>query len=158
MHFAFDLSKYTSPLAPLGKIRSAGITDLRYGNLLDEDWQPHDRFRISGDLRRAVPLPEKVKCYAMAASASERPGSVSSIVLGDGLVPVGSALGLHSDPQRTLKFAKSRQWVGYGMRHWDLLSHPEVYEVIKKWIASPSRRAPKSPVSAKASRKKRQRQ
>ena len=55
MHFAFQLSKYTSPLARLGKIRSAGITDLRYGNLLDEDWQPHDRFRISGDqIGRAV--------------------------------------------------------------------------------------------------------
>jgi pimeloyl-ACP methyl ester carboxylesterase len=158
MHFAFQLSKYTSPLARLGKIRSAGITDLRYGNVLDEDWQPHDRFRISGDLRRAVPLPEKVQCYTMAASASESPGSLSSIVLGDGLVPVGSALGLHSDPQRTLKFAKSRQWVGYGMRHWDLLSHPSVYEVIKKWVASPLRKAPARQVSAGPSKKKRQRQ
>lgn len=31
-------SAYTAPFARLGKIRSAGITDLRYGNLLDEDW------------------------------------------------------------------------------------------------------------------------
>ena len=37
-------SPYTSPLARLGKIRSAGITDLRYGNLVDEDWQGRDRF------------------------------------------------------------------------------------------------------------------
>ena len=44
----------------LGKIRSAGITDLRFGNLVDEDWNRRDRFERSGDLRMAVPLPEGV--------------------------------------------------------------------------------------------------
>jgi pimeloyl-ACP methyl ester carboxylesterase len=29
---------YAAPFARLGKVRSAGITDLRHGNLLDEDW------------------------------------------------------------------------------------------------------------------------
>ena len=33
---AFGLSPYTAALARLGRIRSAGITDLRYGNLLDD--------------------------------------------------------------------------------------------------------------------------
>lgn len=143
LEFVLQLNRYSSPLAGLGKVRSAGVTDLRYGNLLDEDWHSRDRFRVAGDLRRPVPLPRKVKCYAIAASTSERPGSISSIVLGDGLVPVGSALGLHGDPKRTLHLAKSRQWVGYGMRHLDLLSHPAVYEVIKKWVASPPRECPK---------------
>jgi len=156
VNFVFQLSKYTNPLARLGKIRSAGVTDLRYGNLLDEDWQSCDRFRISGDLRRPVPLPEKIKCYAMAVSTSEHPGSVSSVFLGDGLVPVASALGRHSDPKRTLLFTKSRQWVGYGMRHFDLLSHLSVYEVIKKWVASPSRKSSKRQVGKKPSIQQRQ--
>lgn len=32
-------SPYTAPFARLGRIRSAGITDLRHGYLLDEDWE-----------------------------------------------------------------------------------------------------------------------
>ena len=35
---------YAAPFARLGKLRSAGITDLRHGNLLDEDWVGRDRF------------------------------------------------------------------------------------------------------------------
>ncbi|MEZ0310524.1 MAG: esterase/lipase family protein, partial [Myxococcota bacterium] len=31
------VSRYSAPLARLGQIRSAGVTDLRYGNVLDED-------------------------------------------------------------------------------------------------------------------------
>src|SRR5205807_1203729 len=37
-------SAYSAPLARLGKIRSAGITDLRHGLLVDEDWRGRDRF------------------------------------------------------------------------------------------------------------------
>ena len=33
------------------EIRSAGITDLRYGALLDEDWKDHDRFARHADRR-----------------------------------------------------------------------------------------------------------
>src|SRR4029079_9891005 len=47
---------YAAPFARLGKIRSAGITDLRYGNLLDEDWAGRDRFEPARDARRPVPL------------------------------------------------------------------------------------------------------
>lgn len=149
LNFALELSNYTVPLACLIKVRSAGITDLRYGSLLDEDWQSGDRFAHAGDRRRPVPLPKQVKCFAMAVSTSERRGSLSSVLLGDGLVPVGSALGLHSDPKLTLAFAKSRQWVGYGMKHFDLLSNPEVYKQIKKWIVSPSRRVSQRTVAKK---------
>ena len=53
-------SRYSAPLARLGKIRSAGITDLRFGNLLDEDWDRRDRFEHGGDLREPVPLPDGV--------------------------------------------------------------------------------------------------
>jgi hypothetical protein len=45
------VSAYTASLARLGKICSAGITDLRYGNLVDEDWAGRDRFAGGGDRR-----------------------------------------------------------------------------------------------------------
>ena len=66
------ISPYSAPLARLGKIRSAGITDLRYGNLTHEDWQGRDRF-ARGDRRRFVPLPEGVRCYAIAATTAKHP-------------------------------------------------------------------------------------
>jgi pimeloyl-ACP methyl ester carboxylesterase len=131
---AFGLSPYTAALARLGRIRSAGVTDLRYGNLLDDDWTGRDRFRPTPDLRRPLPLPDKVECYAIAAVAAKK-ARVLSGWLGDGLVPVDSALGRHKDPQRTLAFPKSRQWVGYGMSHFDLLNEPAVYERLKQWLA-----------------------
>lgn len=127
------LSPYSAAFARLGRIRSAGITDLRYGNLLDGDWTGRDRFRPSPDLRCPVPLPENVQCYAIAAATRTKAGGLTSL-LGDGLVPVDSALGRHKDPERTLAFPKSRQWVGYGMSHFDLLHDPAVFEQIKQWL------------------------
>ena len=136
MNIMLGLSPYSEPLARLGKFRSAGITDLRYGNLLDEDWEGIDRFEHSGDLRHAVPLPKGVRCYTIATTTGKKVGDLGDEFLGDGLVPLNSALGRNNDPRRTLSFAKSRQWVGYGMNHWDLLSHPAVYEQIRNWLAS----------------------
>ena len=112
---------YAAPFARLGKIRSAGITDLRYGNVLDEHWKGRDRFARARDTRQSVPLPDGVQSYAMAATTGKKPGDIRDRLLGDGLVPVSSALGLHEDPHRSLRFPKSRQWIGYGMNHMDLL-------------------------------------
>ena len=72
--------------------------DLRYGNLLDEDWEGRDRFARGPDTRRPVPLPKGVACYAIAATTAASPGAVKDLLLGDGLVPVASALGRHKDP------------------------------------------------------------
>ena len=131
---ALGLSPCTAALARLGRIRSAGITDLRYGNLVDDDWTGRDRFRPTPDPRRPLPLPENVQCYAIAAATGKKPRALTAL-LGDGLVPVDSALGRHKDPQRTLAFPKSRQWVGYGLSHFDLLNEPAVYERLKQWLA-----------------------
>jgi hypothetical protein len=134
------ISPYTAPFARLGKIRSAGVTDLRHGNLLDEDWEGRDRFEHSRDLRRPVPLPEGVRCYAIAATTGKRAGDLGDRLLGDGLVPVASALGRHADPRRALSFPEARQWIGYGMSHLDLLSRPEVYAQLGRWLATRSAR------------------
>lgn len=129
------ITPYTAPLARLGMIRSAGVTDLRHGNLLDEDWQGRDRFEHNEDLRQPVPLPQGVRCYAMAATTGKRRGDLNDRLLGDGLVPMSSALGLNRDPGRNLLFPESQRWCGYGMTHWDLLSRPEVYEQIRSWLS-----------------------
>lgn len=128
---------YAAPFARLGKLRSAGITDLRHGNLLDEDWVGRDRFqRGAGDHRQHLPLPRGLRCHAIAASIGQRRGDLKDRLLGDGLVPLDSALGRHADPARTLAFAKSRQWIAHGCNHMELLSRAEVYEQLRRRLAA----------------------
>jgi pimeloyl-ACP methyl ester carboxylesterase len=130
------VSRYSAPLARLGKIRSAGITDLRFGNLVDEDWNKRDRFARGGDRRAAMPLPQGAVCFAIAGTTAKKAGDLSGRLLGDGIVPLASALGRHANPQLALGFDESRQWVAYGTNHLDLLSRAEVYAQIKRWLAA----------------------
>lgn len=132
-------SRITAPLARLGKIRSAGITDLRYGNLLDEDWQGYDRFE-GGDHRQFVPLPAGVQCFAIAATAGHRSGDLGDRLLGDGLVPVDSALGRHREPARNLAIPPACQWIGYGINHLEMLTQPTVLEQVRRWLVPPTTR------------------
>lgn len=126
------LSRYSAPLARLGKIRSAGVTDLRFGNALDEDWQGRDRFERSADLRTPLPLPAGVGCYAIAGTTAIEPGNK---LPGDGLVPVDSALGRSKRPELTLGFPAAHEFIAFRTAHLDLLDRPEVYATIKAWLA-----------------------
>ena len=131
---ALEISPYSAPFARLGRIRSAGVTDMRHGNVLEEDWKGRDRFASAEDLRAPLPLPLGVQCYAIAASKRQATGHPSLDLFGDGLVPVNSALGRHSKPGMRLEFSDHHEWIGYGMNHWDLLSHPSVYDQIRGWF------------------------
>ena len=137
VNLVLDASPYTAAFARLGKIRSAGITDLRHGGILDEDWAHRDRFRHakhSDDARTAVPLPEGVACYAVAASIARRTGKLSERLLGDGLVPLESALGRHAAPGGGPLFAPSRQAIAYNLNHLDLLASRRVYRRLQRFL------------------------
>jgi pimeloyl-ACP methyl ester carboxylesterase len=135
VNLILESSPYTIAFARLGKIRSAGITDLRFGSLLDEDWQGKNRFARSRPTR-FLALPSGVKCFAVAASIAQKTAAPVKRLLGDGLVPLDSALGRHVDPGRNLAFPKNRQWVGYGMNHMDLLDRKAVYMQLKRWLCA----------------------
>ena len=75
-----------------------------------------------------------VACYAAAAMLGTQRGVLAERLVGDGLVPVDSALGLHADPARSLGIPKSRQWVGPEMGHLELLSRREVYGRLESWL------------------------
>lgn len=126
---------YAAPFARLGRLRSAGITDLRHGLLLDEDWVGRDRFARGAASSHPVPLPAGVRCGAVAASLGQQDGDLKARLLGDGLVPLDSALGRHPDPARTLAFAADRQWVCHGTGHLGLLSSAEVAARLRLWLA-----------------------
>jgi pimeloyl-ACP methyl ester carboxylesterase len=129
---AIGLSPYTAPLTRLGKVRSEGITDLRYGNLLDEDWQGRDRFQVAPSARIPVPLPENVQCYAVAGTLRGKRGCAA--LVGDGLVPLDSALGRHPESELSLAFPRSHLWIARGIGHIDLLGRPEVCDRIRRWL------------------------
>jgi pimeloyl-ACP methyl ester carboxylesterase len=141
LDFVLNKSPYTAAFTHIGRIRSAGITDLRYGNLLDGDWENRDRFEHAADTRQAVPLPKGVQCFAIAATTGGQVGDLRDRFLGDGLVPISSALGQHEEPHRALSIPKRRQWVGRAMNHLSLLSRQDVYEQIRLWLGSRSRKS-----------------
>jgi pimeloyl-ACP methyl ester carboxylesterase len=121
LDFVMELSPYSAPFTRLGKQRSAGITSLRHGTITDG---PH----------RCVPLPAGIKCYAAAATLGSKRDLLAERLVGDGLVPLDSALGRHRDPARTLAFPKQHQWVGHGIGHLELLNRAEVYAQLRDWL------------------------
>jgi hypothetical protein len=112
------------------RVRSSGITDLRYGNVQELDWYTIDRFEFSGDQRLHLPLPNMVQCFAVATSAKES----TNYPLGDGLVRIKSALGQHQDPSFDLCIPDTHKWVGTNINHMQLLSDPKIYQVLKIWF------------------------
>ncbi len=120
LELLMELSPYSIPLTRLSKARSVGITDLRDGAI------------SAGE--ESVPLPVGVKCYAIAAVRAAKRNLLSERLIGDGLVPLNSALGRHWDTTQMLAIPTSRQWVGYRMGHRDLLSHPDVYGQLRAWL------------------------
>jgi len=141
------ISPYSAPFARLGKIRSSGLTDLRYGNVTEDDWKGCNRFECSGNQRIPTPLPEGVACYAIAATTCQKSDKIGDNLIGDGLVTLNSALGRHKNSKYNLLFPETHQWIGRNMNHIDLLNHPEAYEIVKKWLTSDSKVTVHSPLS-----------
>jgi len=126
-----EVSRYSAPFARLGKIRSAGVTDMRFGNVLEEHRDARGRFALGGDLRRELKLPEGVRCYAAAGTRSCAPAPK---LVSDGLVPVDSALGRHRNKALTLAFTET--WIGFGMGHVELMRRRELYATLRGWLSS----------------------
>ncbi|NVB80754.1 MAG: alpha/beta hydrolase [Kofleriaceae bacterium] len=127
-----EVSAYTAPLGALGRIRSAGVTDLRYGNVLDEHWQGRDRFAHGRDPRSACTLPDGVRFYALAGTLSTEHGPR---LRSDGMVPVDSALGVHVRPELCLAYPEAHRSIALGTGHIELLG-ASVYPVLRDWLAT----------------------
>jgi len=121
LDFVLGLSPYSAPFTQIGKQRSAGITDLRHGS-------------ITAGVHQHVPLPSGVCCYAAAATLGSRRDVLGERLVGDGLVPLASALGRHPRAEHRLRIPPSRQWIGYGMGHLELLCRPEGYAQLRDWL------------------------
>ncbi len=125
-----EVSPYAGSLARLAAVRSDGITDLRFGNVVQADWQTSRH--AHRDTRVATPLPSGVRCYAVAGTlATQGPGTV----IGDGLVTVDSALGRHRRLSHRLRFGESNVLQVPGAGHLDLLNDARVARQLRLWLA-----------------------
>lgn len=115
------ISPYSAPFIRLGSIRSAGIVDLRHGHVADTE-------------TRASSVADRPEYFAVAATTRGKWGQRSPDVIGDGLVPVESALGWHEDPARDLGIPEGNRRVVAGIGHIGLLHHPEVYRSLRRWL------------------------
>ena len=131
---ALRASRYAGPLAAVSNARSAGLTDLRYGSVHADDWTGRDRFAARGEDRRHVPLPDGVTGYLVAATLGTGGGGIRDFTIGDGLVPLDSALGLHEDPARALDVPPDHRWTLPRASHLDLLWALEVTEQVRGWL------------------------
>jgi pimeloyl-ACP methyl ester carboxylesterase len=118
----------STPFADILDLRSAGIRDMRYGSLHEDDWRDEDRRALLGDNRRDVPLMPHCRYTFITATVTRDAGHPVGWLLGDLLVRTESAGGRCR--QHTIPVApESVVHIG-GVTHFDLLAHPAVYEVL----------------------------
>lgn len=110
--------------------RSAGIKDLRFGYIADEDWTDKDPDSFLTDNARDVPLLDGVS-YAFIAASLLAQGERGSGFIGDMLVRLPSASG-RGEGTRQLEFQLGQ--VVYGVSHIGLLNHPDVYTQLRAFL------------------------
>jgi len=120
---------HAAPLARLAGLCSAGINDLRLGNVVPGPASDDGTFRCE-----QVRLPVGTRCFAIAGCLGSAGEGLKSGLPGDGLVPVDSALGHHDQPERRLDFAPERQAVVDRTNHLDLLSSAKVHGLLRQWL------------------------
>ena len=129
---------FAGTVARLGDLRSAGIIDLRWGSIRDDDWE-HQKSGRRGDFednRRPAPLPSNIKAYFIAGTIErENMHSKAREAVGDYLVSVKSALGEHANPEYQLNVPQDRKVVLYGVDHMQLQYSQRVIDHVLNWMA-----------------------
>jgi pimeloyl-ACP methyl ester carboxylesterase len=127
--FLLGSSPYSAPFAKLGLVRSAGIRNLRDGAVTTQGELPA--------------WPKHVKLYALACTKQKAPSGTNTDLteplqrlLGDGLVPVKSALGQSDKPKPglPLRIPATRQSVVYETDHFQMLASAKVAKYLLRWI------------------------
>ncbi|HEX5657497.1 MAG TPA: alpha/beta fold hydrolase [Polyangiales bacterium] len=126
----FDTAGTQVP-AKVFNARSAGIKDLRFGSVRDEDWQGHDPDAFFQDNTQHAAFVEGVSYGYIAARLQAASGFVGELV-GDLLVQLPSASGQHRDPTRVLPFHMGH--VVDGVNHVALPTNPAVYEQVLRFL------------------------
>jgi pimeloyl-ACP methyl ester carboxylesterase len=113
------LTPYTKSFMQLGNIRSHGIRDLREGRIVPA--HKANPYRLVNHAR-----------HLMLAGHMGRNGQRH--FLGDGLVPVRSALGQHVEAHRALHAKDVTRVEFEQLGHMQMLKDARVYEALLKWM------------------------
>jgi pimeloyl-ACP methyl ester carboxylesterase len=124
---------YSEPFVRLARLRSAGIKDLRHGKVIDAIAPPDPAVPLR-DPRAPLPLPCGVNCYAIAATTAAKRSLLADRLIGDGLVPLRSALGQHSEAHHQLAFLPAHTLIVYRTSHMALLGSPQVGQQLLRWL------------------------
>lgn len=116
--YLVGINPYSAPFAKVGHLRSHGIKNLRHGTITQD--------------HQTVQLPTHVNGFAIAADTHGNGHNAHQKLIGDGLVSVGSALGLHKDKNKTIQIPKHQQFVINQINHMDLLSSQRVCKMLQQ--------------------------
>ena len=125
---ALGLLPETRGIARALNLRSAGIKDLRYGYLLDEDWLGHDPDAFWRNTGREIPYLKHASHYFVCATVFEPAGRI----VGDLLVLRASAWGQRRGQR--VRFPIDNYYGVRDAHHFDLLNHPAIYDQIQGWL------------------------
>jgi pimeloyl-ACP methyl ester carboxylesterase len=126
----FDTAGTQVP-AKVFNARSAGIKDLRFGSVRDEDWKDRDTDAFLSDNSQHAAFVDGVSYGYIAARLQPAAGFVGELV-GDLLVQLPSASGQHKDPTRVLPFQMGH--VLEGVNHVALPTNPAVYQQVVRFL------------------------
>jgi triacylglycerol lipase len=140
LHLAdFTLITIWNPVTRLvGRVlrrRSAGVKDLRFGALVEEDWSGQDPDALRWPHRTPVPLIATADHYVIAGML--RSDSRAAQMLGDPLVTCFSATGQTVSSWRTTLVAETHMRTLRGVGHLALAHHDDVYQQILTWWTVP---------------------
>ncbi|MGH8491898.1 MAG: alpha/beta fold hydrolase [Moraxellaceae bacterium] len=111
------LTPYTKPFMQIGGLRSNGIQDLRHGRIA------------------AIGKPVQLASGARHLLIAGHLGNERKMdLLGDGLVPVRSALGQHLEPEKALQAADITRREFPALGHMALLKDARVYTALMEWL------------------------
>lgn len=119
----------TRGLAAFLNTRSAGVKDLRFGALLDEDWRDCDPDEFLRDRCQEVPFLSHAVYHFVSTTAAPR---AVGLLMGDHLVRPKSAAGLGRS--RKVPFETAHGLTLTGLNHFDLLNHPSIYDKLLAWL------------------------
>jgi triacylglycerol esterase/lipase EstA (alpha/beta hydrolase family) len=123
----------TRPLAQILDTRSAGIRDLRFGTLHEDDWRG-DAADAFDDRRRQTPLLPRCQHTFITATITVDPHHRVGWLLGDLLVRTESAGG-HCH-ERVIPVAPESVLHLGGLTHLNLLDHPQAYAVLRNVLTA----------------------
>jgi pimeloyl-ACP methyl ester carboxylesterase len=145
LHVAdFTLTTIWNPVTRLlGRVlrrRSAGLKDLRFGAIVEEDWSGHDPDALRWPQRTAVPLIATAHHYVIAGTLAGSADSRAAHLLGDPVVTCFSATGRTLTAWAATLVAETHVRTLPGIGHLALAHHEDVYQQIRTWWTAPGPR------------------